>query len=185
SRILKKKLISIAYGNDFLVNNPLSLKTFYFRNLNKIVVITSEMKKLIKNIHHLDDKQVHIIRVGVNLEDLEVEQSKEDLRKEYNIPKDQYVLLSVGRHVHRKKFDLVIKAIKEIKELNPNINIKYYLIGEGKVTPYLKKLAKSLNLENEVEFLGLCSLGKRNKYYKLSDLFLMPSITESNNIEAF
>jgi len=32
SRIFDKKLISLAYGNDFLIRNPLSLKTYYFRN---------------------------------------------------------------------------------------------------------------------------------------------------------
>ena len=46
-------------------------------------------------------------------------------------------------------------------------------------------LAKKLNLEKELKFLGNCDLKTRNKFYKMSDLFLMPSITKKNEIEGF
>ena len=58
SRIFNKNLITIAYGNDFLIRSPLSLKSFFFRTVDKVVVITNEMKNLIKKIHHLKDKQI-------------------------------------------------------------------------------------------------------------------------------
>jgi len=185
SRFFNKKLISIAYGSDFLVRNPLSLKTFYFRNAEKIIVINKLMKQIIKKMHHLNENQLETIFVGLDLKELEVKKSKKELRKEFNIPENQFVLLSVGRHVPRKKFDLVIKAVSEIKKLKPSLNIKYILIGEGKNTLYLKNLTKQLNLESQIEFLGSCDLEKRNKFYKLSDIFLMPSITEKGSIEGF
>ena len=185
SRIFDKKLISIAYGTDFLIRNPLSLKTFYFRNTDKIIVINDQMKQLIKNMHQLDENQLEIVFVGLDLNELEVKESKKELRKEFNILENQFVLLSVGRHVPRKKFDLVIKAVSEIRKLNPSLNIKYFLIGEGKETLYLKNLTKQLNLESQIEFLGSCDLEKRNKFYKLSDIFLMPVEPKKNNIEGF
>ena len=75
------------------------------------------------------------------------------LRKKYNIPQDQFILLSVGRHVSRKKFDDVIKAVKMIKQSNSEIDIKYYLLGEGEFTPNLKKLAKSLP-DHKLQIIG-------------------------------
>lgn len=185
SRFFDKKLISIAYGNDFLIRNPLSLKTFYFRNADKIIVINDQMKQIIKKMHHLNEHQLEIIYVGLDLKELEVKKSKKELRKEFNIPENQFILLSVGRHAPRKKFDLVIKAISEIKKLKPSLNIKYILIGDGQETPYLKNLTKQLNLESQIEFLGSSDLEKRNKFYKLSDIFLMPVETKENNIEGF
>jgi len=185
SRIFNKKLISIAYGNDFLIRNPLSLKTFYFKNTDKIIVINRQMKQIIKQIHHLNENQLEIIFVGLDLKELEVKQSKKELRKEFNIPENQFVLLSVGRHVSRKKFDLVIKAVDKIKKLKLSLDIKYILIGDGQETQYLKNLTNQLNLENHVEFLGSCDLEKRNKFYKLSDIFLMPVETKVNSIEGF
>ena len=61
----------------------------------------------------------------------------------------------------------------------------YYLIGEGEKTLYLKNLTKQLNIQNYIEFLGSCSHNKRNKFYKLSDIFLMPVHTQKNDIEGF
>ena len=48
-----------------------------------------------------------------------------------------------------------------------------------------KKLVKRLNLEKDVKFLGNCDIETRNKFYKMSDIFLMPSITTKNDIEGF
>jgi phosphatidylinositol alpha-1,6-mannosyltransferase len=80
---------------------------------------------------------------------------------------------------------LVIEAVKRIKDLMPESKIKYYLIGEGKETQNLKELVKKHNLENIIYFLGSCSSELRNKYYKLCDTFIMPSVTQKNNIEGF
>lgn len=114
-----------------------------------------------------------------------MKESKEELRKEFNIPKSQIVLLSVGRHVPRKNFDLVIKAIKKIKDIKPELDLIYYLIGEGSETHSLKALTRQLNLKHEVIFLGSPDNEKRNKFYKLSDIFLMPIGIKKLDIEGF
>ncbi len=185
AKMLKKKMVTIAYGLDFLIHTRLSLRTYYFRSTEKIIVITNQTKNLIKKIHHLKDNQIKVIYVGVNLDDLEIEDTKEDLRRKFNIALDCKILLSVGRHVGRKNFGLVITALGEIKKTRPNLNIEYYLVGEGPETMNLKKLVKKLNLEKDVKFLGNCDIETRNKFYKMSDIFLMPSITTKNDIEGF
>ncbi|MHA1439379.1 MAG: glycosyltransferase family 4 protein [Promethearchaeota archaeon] len=185
SRIFKKKLITLAHGNDFLIRNPLTLKTYFFKNTDKIILSNNLMKDLIKKIHHLNENQLAVVYRGIDANSSQVKESKKELRKKFNINEDQFVLLSVGRHVPRKNFDLVIKAVYETKKLKPSINLKYFLIGEGTETVYLKNLVKQLNLENEVEFLGPCDATKRNEFYKLSDIFLMPVIKKEQNIEGF
>jgi len=194
SRILKTKLISIGYGNDFLISNPFSLKSFYFKNTDKIVVITHQTKELIKKVHHLNENKIEVIYVGIDINTLNVKKTKSELRKEFNISNDDFVILSVGRHVPRKNFQLVIRALNEINKIylnplnKPNLNpfeIKYYLIGKGKQTKDLKQLTKDLNLEDQVVFLGRCDIDTRNKYYKIADLFVMPSITKKDDIEGF
>ena len=187
SRIFKKKLISIAYGLEFLVKYPLSFKTYYFRNTEKIILITHQTKEIIKKIHHLNDEKLEVIYVGVDIDSLEIKETKSELRKEFNISNDNFVILSVGRHIPRKNFQLVLRALNEINKLNlnPSFKIKYFLIGEGEETTNLKQLTKDLDLENQVIFLGSSDVNTRNKYYKLADLFIMPSITKNNDIEGF
>lgn len=185
SRFFKKRIITMAYGSDFLLGWPLSLKSSYYKNLDKIIVICNQMKQLIKNVHHLNEEQLEIIHIGINAEDLDVKESKIELRRESNIPLEQFVILGVGRHSSRKKFDLVIRAIYNIKKLRPALNIKCFLVGEGQNTKKLKQLTKKLKLKSEVDILGFCDFETRNKFYKLSDVFIMPSISSKNNIEGF
>jgi len=185
SRIFQKKLVTIAHGDDFLIRNPLSLKTYFFRNADKIIVTNNVMKQYIKRIHQLNENQLCVIHIGLNPKDFDIKGSKHELRQEFKISKDSFVLLSVGSHVPRKRFDLVIKAIKEIKKANSTLDIRYFLIGEGKTTSKLKNCVKKLNLSESVVFLGRCDTLKRNKFYKLADVFIMPSVEQINSIEGF
>ncbi len=185
SKFLKKKVSSLTYGNDFLVKTKYSLQTYYIRNLDLIFLGTNVLKDLIKKIHPVNDDQLKVIRYGLILKDYEQEESKDELRREFNILNQEFILLSVGRHVSRKNFDLVIKAIHKMKKEVSDLQLKYYLIGEGETTLYLKKLTKKFKLEKEVQFLGFISKQTRNKFYKLSDLFIMPSSTGKESIEGF
>lgn len=185
SRFFNKKVLAYAHGNEFLVRSRWSLKTFYTKMMDKIILSNKKTKELIKNVLTFEDNQLKIIPYGLVLKEYEVQETKEELRKELSIPNDKVILISVGRHVPRKKFDLVIKALSQIKKQHPEIKLKYFLIGHGSYTPYLKKLVKDLELYNEVEFLGSFGGFKRNKYLKLSDIFLMPSISLNESIEGF
>lgn len=185
SRLFNSKIVSIAYGNEFLIRNVFSLKTYILNNLDKIVLIAKYSKYIIKRMHNLNESKLKIIPVGLILKDYKINYSKLQLREKHNISKDAFILLSVGRHVKRKNFDLVIRSIKNIKDTNSHLKIKYHLIGDGPETANLKQLTEKLNLKNEVKFLGVIDARRRNEYYKLSDVFAMPSMKEKNDIEGF
>lgn len=185
SRIFKKKVICLSHGEDFLIKRIISLKASYIKNLDKIILSNRIMKSLIKSIHNLNEDKLTIINRGIVLDDYEVKESKEELRRKLNIEENCYVLLSVGNHVKRKGFNLVIKAVDKIVKKDPSMRIKYYLIGCGPYTQKLKKMTEELKLNKFIEFLGEIDNNKRNKYYKLSDVFLMPSISEKSSIEGF
>ncbi len=185
SRIFNKKVVSLSHGDDFLSKRFVSLRASYIKNLDKIILSNRRMKLLIKKIHGLNENMLAIINRGILIKDYEVKESKQELRKQFNVNKNDFILISVGNHVPRKKFDLVIKVIDRIKKNQPTISIKYFLIGDGPFTPKLKDITKKLKLEKFVNFLGEKDCDIRNKYYKLSDLFLMPSVTEKGSIEGF
>ena len=185
SKLFNKKVISLAHGNEFLVESKLSLKTHLLKNVNKILVSNNINKEIIKKIHHLDDNLVHTINFGLNLKDYEIKDSKKELREKLGIPMNAFIILSVGRHISRKKFDLIIKSLKKIKDLDNEYKIFFYLIGKGPETNNLRSLTTKLNLEKYVKFLGYCDNTTRNMYYKLSDLFIMPSVAEKHDIEGF
>ena len=185
SKLFNKKAVAWAHGNEFLIRSYFSFKTYLLKNLDKIILSNHQIKYLIRQTHNLEDSQLVLIPYGLTIKDYEIGAAKDKIREEYNIPQDTFVILSVGRHVPRKNFDLVIQAVKEIIEVNPDYKINYYLIGQGPETPKLKKLSKNLGIENQVIFLGAGEESTRNKFYKTSDVFIMPSVKKKESVEGF
>ncbi len=185
SRLFDKKVVAWAHGNDFLIRSYFSFKTYFLKNLDKIILSNHQIKYLIKQLHKLEDNRLELIPYGLTIKDYELDATKEKIREEFNIPQETFIILSVGRHVPRKNFDIVIQAVKEIIKVNPEFKIKYYLIGQGPETPKLKNLSKNLNIENKVIFLGAGEERTRNKFYKTSDVFIMPSVKKKESVEGF
>ncbi|MFX1355718.1 MAG: glycosyltransferase family 4 protein [Promethearchaeota archaeon] len=190
TKMIKKKGLIFTYGNDFLIKDSFldrafHFKSLYFKNIDGVIVLGKTTKTIFLKIHKINEEKLYILPLAIFPEDYSVKQSKEELRKKYGISKDTFVILSVGWHVPRKKFDLVMKAIKNIKEGKQDIDIKYFLVGDGISTNYLKYLSEKLGLSDIVQFFGECENHIRNELYKLSDIFVMASVTTNDSIEGF
>lgn len=92
--------------------------------------------------------------------------------------KKSFVLVSVGfMDSYRKGQHLLIKAVKELKEKGYNVELK--LIGEGSKQEEFERLAKKLEVDNMVHFLGkISSREVLARELKESDIFLLPSKLE-------
>jgi glycosyltransferase involved in cell wall biosynthesis len=87
---------------------------------------------------------------------------------------DQYEglrILTIGRLVDVKGYDLAIKACFQLKK--EGFNFKWYAIGEGILKPKLEKLVKEYDLEDTFIFLG----SHKNPYNFLGkcDIYVQPS----------
>lgn len=82
--------------------------------------------------------------------------------------KEQKVILSVGQFIHRKGFDILLKASKGLNE-----NIGVIIIG-GEVTNEYLDLKEEMELKN-VYFEGFKTKDELQKYYKAADLFVLPT----------
>lgn len=60
-------------------------------------------------------------------------------------------IISVGRLSHQKGFEYLLRAAKLLKN---DLDYQLILVGDGPKSDSLKKLSKSLGLQNKVEFLG-------------------------------
>jgi glycosyltransferase involved in cell wall biosynthesis len=95
------------------------------------------------------------------------QQEKEILRRELGIS-EKHMILAIGQMIHRKGFDVLLRAAEN---LDPNTGM-YFVGGEAK-EEYLT-LTKELNLQN-VHFLGFQKKDVLAKYYKASDVFVLPT----------
>lgn len=93
---------------------------------------------------------------------------------EKNLPQYSYkTVLSVGRLVHVKGFDLLLEAWKMVNKEYPDWKLS--IVGGGEEEANLKQISLSLGLNNSVSFIGasdnVASFYKKSSFYCLSSRF--------------
>lgn len=92
---------------------------------------------------------------------------KEKIREELRM-KEKKVIISVGRFIYEKGYDILLKTKANLEK-----NIGLYIIGGRPKDEYLKIVIEK-NLEN-VHFIEFKKKEELKKYYIASDLFVLPT----------
>jgi len=80
-------------------------------------------------------------------------------------------LLSVGRVVYQKGFDLGAHALADLRTLD----WEWYIAGDGPYRPQLEMLMDELGVRDRVHFLGWLDRASLIEWYRRANLFLFPS----------
>jgi phosphatidyl-myo-inositol dimannoside synthase len=105
------------------------------------------------------------------------------LRKRYDL-EDRPVLMTVGRLVERKGYDVVIQAMPEIRRSLPGA--VYVIAGPGEYADRLHRLAADVGLPADaLRFTGPIGLRDLTAYYGLCDVFVMPNRIAGADVEGF
>lgn len=92
---------------------------------------------------------------------------KQALKEELGIC-EKTMVLSVGQFIHRKGFDVLLKACADIGE-----ETGVYIVGGTPVPEYLQ-IIQDLNLKN-IHFLPFKLKKELEKYFMAADLFVLPT----------
>ena len=92
-------------------------------------------------------------------------------------------LITVSRLDKRKNHEKIIMALRNLKQIYPNII--YTCIGHGKEEENIKTLVKELNLDQQFLFFKGISQDLKNALVSKSNLFVMPSIIYKKSVEGF
>jgi len=96
-------------------------------------------------------------------------------RRTWEMP---WQLLSVGRLLDIKGFDLALAGLAKLRELNPRLPWRYTLIGDGPQAADLRRAAARLQIEDHVTFTGALSFDAVTAYYATAHAVIMPGISE-------
>lgn len=94
-------------------------------------------------------------------------QEQQKLRQKLGI-KEPKMILAVGQFIHRKGFDVLMEAAKDMDK-----NIGIYIVG-GKPTEEYLELQRKFNL-TQVHFEGFKTKDELADYFKAADLFVHPT----------
>jgi phosphatidylinositol alpha-1,6-mannosyltransferase len=92
-------------------------------------------------------------------------------------------LITVSRFDKRKNHEKIIMALRNLKQIYPDI--VYICIGYGDEEVNIKNLVKELNLETQVMFFKDISDDLKNSLIAKSNIFVMPSVIYKSSVEGF
>ena len=178
-----KKKICLIHSKE--INHPkgsrLNKKVLEVLNNVDHVVANSNYTKNLAIDLGVDENRIIVINPGV---DPVTEIPKKDLSKAEELFKGKKQrLITVSRFDKRKNHEKVIMAVRNLKEVYPDI--VYTCIGYGDEEDNLKKLVIELNLQEQVKFLKDIPNDFKNALVARSNVFVMPSIIHKKSVEGF
>ena len=149
-------------------------------NVEKVIANSQFTKNLAIELG-VNENKVIVINPGVNpVEEL----NKKTLDKVESILKVKSPrLITVSRFDKRKNHEKIIMALRNLKQVYPDI--VYICIGYGEEEENIKKLVKELDLETQVMFFKDISSDLKNALVAKSNIFVMPSIIHKKSVEGF
>ena len=178
-----KKKYCLIHGKE--INHPKGS----FQN-KKIVKVLNNVEKVIANSQNtknlaisigIDKDKIIVINPGVYPAK---ELNKKSLDKVENLLKIKTPrLITVSRFDKRKNHEKVLMALRNLKQIYPDI--VYICIGHGEEENNIKELVKELDLGSQVMFFKDIGEDLKNSLVAKSNIFVMPSIIHKTSIEGF
>jgi len=159
------------------------------KNTDRIIASTVDEKKELINLYSTQKEKIAVIPPGVDTSrfyPIPPEEAKEFI----NIPKDENMLLFVGRIEPLKGIDTLIRAIAQLRKADVMEKCPHYLFIIGgdpekdnrdlnQEMARLQKLCDDNGLGDLIVFLGKKDQNTLQYYYSAAEIVVMPSNYES------
>lgn len=141
----------------------------------RTMALNREMADKTDRLFHLNNTLV--MRNGIDIDSYK-NQPRAELRKQYGIADDCFVLGHVGRFHKVKNHPKIIEVFQALKQLQPSS--KLLLVGDGEDMPKIKQKVAELQLTDDVIFMGARS--DVPAMLSMMDCFIFPSLFEGLGI---
>lgn len=159
---------------------PYHVKQFtkgYLKNMDGVIAPSKRVEELLTRY---DVKiPIRVIPTGVDIEGMNGD-DRRDVREELGIDKDAPVILTLSRVAAEKKIDHIINVLPQIIDEFPNV--KLVIAGNGPDLKVLQEQVERLTLEDYVIFTGDVDHKDVGNYYRMADLFVSASDTETQGL---
>lgn len=157
-----------------VLSNLLAFVSYFaVRKAKRIFVLSDQVKWEVKKLYGKDS----VVLKGAFPAQIFNYKLKENIKQKLSLA-DKKIVLNINRLVPKKRVDLCIRAFKEIT--NKMENVVLVIGGTGSEEHSLKKLAKQLNLEPYVKFVGYIPEKDLWDYYLCCDVFVQLDIADFN-----
>jgi D-inositol-3-phosphate glycosyltransferase len=153
------------------------------QNCHRIIASTHKEKRTLIRHYGASSQKISVVSCGVNLEHFKII-DKAQARHQLGLDNDKLILF-VGRIDPLKGVDNLIKVLPYLCHIP---KLKLMIIGGGEHSQreieQLQKLARNLEVQNSVDFLGLIKHEELPYFYNAADACVVPSYYESFGLVA-
>ncbi len=184
-QILKKsnkdiKLVTTLHGTDItlagLEPSFLPLVKFSIEESDGVTAVSRFLKEKTITNYHID-KEIEVIHNFIDTKTYKP--IPNEVFRKHIAPEGEKVLVHVSNFRKVKRVSDTILILEQVKKELP---CKLLLVGDGPDRSDCERLARELNLHEDVKFLG--KQDNLPEILSASDLFLMPSQSESFGLSA-
>jgi len=148
------------------------LGKFLIKRADSVRVVSEKIKNTLTSSLKISENK--IVVVPVFTDQSFVEQSvDDDLIEKY---KNKFVFLTVGRMVKQKNLGILIRAFARLARVKGDIFL--LMVGSGSEKESLVELVENLEIKERVEFLEWVDYGKLYSFFRLADIYVLPSSYE-------
>lgn len=173
-------MVTTLHGTDItLVGSHPFYKPAVTFSINKSDVVTSVSESLKQDTLRLFDIKKEIDVVPNFIDASKYDHSFTDCQRSLMATEDEKIITHISNFRKVKRIGDVVEVFYEIQK---EIPAKLMMVGEGPEREPAEKLCESLGISDKVIFLG--NSNEIDKILCFSDLFLLPSETESFGLAA-
>ncbi|WP_273222485.1 glycosyltransferase [Geosporobacter ferrireducens] len=182
---LETPLLKVVETQKWTINDDIKLSADFEKKLLElskgIISISDNIKQTISSLYNINLDNEKNTTIYLGLDDIAYDTASSEDNGEINI-------LFVGRLERRKGVHVLLEAIPEILQNNPNVKIN--LVGNDEILnekgmtykdEFIKKHGKQ-EYATRVRFLGKVDENELMEQYKSCDIFVAPSLYESFGI---
>lgn len=123
--------------------------------------------------------RIEVVPTGIPLERFE-EADPAGIREAHGISPRAPLVLYAGRLAKEKNLEVLLDAFGRVHRAYPESRL--LLVGGGPMLEATQALARRMALEHAVVFAGFRSPEETRRYYRAADLFLYPSVTDTQGL---
>ncbi len=144
-----------------------------------LIAVSNYTVDELTELYGIDEKKIHVIYNGVDVQKFKPRPDRTELRRDFGLEAEKKIVLFVGRLYHRKGLEILLRSIPPV--LQEFSDVKFVISGKGfkEKEESLRNLAKQLDIEDHVTFMGYVPDEKLPNLYSASDIFVLPAIYEN------
>lgn len=161
-----------------------SAKLFTRESLRMVDAVVAPTGKVEKTLRDYGvDLPVYVIPTGLAMDKFGKsvsEEEKRDLRRKLGISEDKKIIATIGRIGLEKNLDEVADYFLYVERTHPEI--VWMIVGDGPYREELQNRISRLKLSDNVIFTGMVDPEEIYLYYKLADVFVSASMSETQGL---